>query len=264
MAKFRLEVPAFYFKNFEQRDIAIHISNFALMHLMMSTIESFHVRPWGKDTSETRGPVETAGLLWGHFFQKEDHDHVYVDQVSTDTYADRQAGSVALNEKVTMEKQKLVTERWPFLALVGDFHTHPYGKKTMTSTEVKNQGYWRFSDGDYECSENNDYFNPLNWDGRISLVMTIAQVQRLHEVEPEHLTDNAHTWLFDKYRFFLAAYALDVDDAPSHDERKRKYVTTVSPPRQGKRKPRHRPRVYIDVPMVHGTNPWYSYSNDDQ
>ena len=254
----------FHFENFGERDMTIHVSDNALMHLVLAGIESFHVRPWGKTVSENRGAVETAGLLLGYFRSKNTIDHVFVSDVSTDTYAYRDKNSVLINETVTAEKLKVIESRWPYMSLVGDFHTHPYSDVAETASVARNQQYWRFSEWDYKCYEEaptDDQFHPSKWKGRISLVLTIASNKRKHidvqgELIPSH--NNAITWLFEDYRLFLAGYAIDISTKSESE-----HVFVVSPPQNTKKNQNQRPNIYLDVPSVLGTDLWQSYSGHE-
>ena len=252
----------FFFENFGERDTTIHVSDNALMHLVLAGIESFHVRPWGKTVAEHRGAVETAGLLLGYFRSKNTIDHVFVNDVSTDTYSERDKNSVLINQTVTEEKMKVVESRWPYMTLVGDFHTHPYSDPEDSASVVRRKQYWRFSPGDYKSYEEattQDQFHPSRWNGRVALVLTIARNKRKHVgVRSEYIKTNAITWLFEDYRLFLAGYAIDISQKSSEE-----YVFVVSPPQFKKKNPNGRSKIYLDVPSVLGTDLWQSYSDHE-
>ena len=256
---------SFYFDDFENRHLIIHVSDSALMHLMLAGIESFRIRIHGGEAKENYGPVETAGILWGHFLQKRETDHVFVDQVTNDTYAEKHRSSVSLNPTATKVKQRIVDSRWPHMSFVGDFHTHPYpkidnkksSKNYWTLKNVIKDG-WKFSDGDYDFYESRSGYQPSEWDGRIALVLSVAEPQRVHDVDPKLIRPNTLMWQFEEFRLFLAAYSVDV--LPTKGEESR---FIVSPPRDDvdtrTTRPK-RPYVFIDVPTISGTNAWYKYS----
>ncbi|MCY3841320.1 MAG: hypothetical protein OXH09_22180 [Gammaproteobacteria bacterium] len=110
------------------KDVTIHVSDSALMHLLLAGMESYDVRLYGGKPIKRgkKKPVETAGLLWGYTVQRDDMDHVMVEHVSTDTYATRSYWDVELNDTVIDTKRQIIRDRWPHLLMIGDFHTHPY------------------------------------------------------------------------------------------------------------------------------------------
>ena len=221
------------------RNLTIHVGDASLMGLVVAGMESYHVRHWG--TGVRKGIAETAGLLWGYVVPKEDGDHVVVDYVSTDTFAKGTAGEVGLNDDVTKVKQRVIAGRWPHLTMVGDFHTHPY-KTVADANECKG---WEFSKGDrnwYETDHSRD-----TWDGRIALVLTIAELRRRTEKEPEVVNDNVIHWQMDRYRFWLSGYAIDAAGE------KLIVSPSVSKGVLG------RPAVYVDAPTVNGTSAWFEY-----
>lgn len=57
--------PEFYFAKFHERPITVHVTDSAVMHLVLSAVESYRVRNWGNNVFSNCGSVETAGLLLG-------------------------------------------------------------------------------------------------------------------------------------------------------------------------------------------------------
>ena len=234
----------------KKNNISIHLSDNAVMHLLMAGLECFNVRIWGKESTTKRGPTETAGTLWGYFIEgsgRQD-DHIRVEHISQDTMAERHKGWVALNDDTTWIKSQLVQARWPHLSFIGDWHTHPY----ETYTECYDANGWKFSKGDYESFEH-------TWDEqvfemwhqcKVSLVLTIARLNRVHEEKrwPSEVINN-HIVRFQigDFRFWISAYAIDPTGESSF---------VVSP---GDREVRD--DVYIDIPTVNGTDSWFEYNN---
>lgn len=236
------------------RDVAIHVSDSALLQLLMAGMESYKVRQWGDSVTTARGPAETTGLLWGYTATRDGMDHVVVEQVATDKFAKGTFWGVeAPHDEVTAAKQEVVADRWPHLSMLGDFHTHPYKSfqdaKSAGPTSAGKLGGWHASAGDVEAQESRC---PADWPGRVFLILTIARLQRVHagkqegsEVEDEHII----RWQqLKEYRFWLAAYSLD--------QRGDRFV--VSPKAKVDRQ---RPHVYIDVPTINGTNAWFAWSS---
>ncbi len=222
------------------RPIAIHVTDSSLMALVVAGMESYHVRHWGKGVR--KGPAETAGLLWGYVASKADLDHVVVDFVSTDTFAKGTANEVDLNDDVTEVKRRVIAYRWPYLTMVGDFHTHPYKR----IGEVTKDKGWEFSCGDRSWYEKEH--SPSTWSGRIALVLTIAELGRSSEKDAEVVSDNVIYWQLDKYRFWLSGYSIDQCGTK----------LLVSPTAE-KGRP-SRPTVYIDAPTVNGTDSWFDWT----
>ena len=227
------------------RSLTVHVADSALLHLMLAGMESHKVRHWGATVTANRGPAETAGLLFGHATTKGDMDHVMVEHVSTDTFAKGTYWSVDLNRDVTQAKCEVIEERWPYMSLVGDFHTHPY----KTCTDATGARGWKASADDRQW-----------WSGEhqramcrpyVALILTIARLTRRPNggrFTPKTIGSNTIHWhQLDRYRFWLTAYAID------HDGDR----LTVSP--ESATEHPTRPHVYIDVPTVNGTNAWFSY-----
>lgn len=223
-------------------DITIHVSDGALMHLLLAGMESYRVRK-----RKNSLPLETGGLLWGYV--KDDEtigmDHITIEHVSTDTYAERTHYWNQLNDQTTKAKQELMAQRWPHLTMVGDFHTHPYRNY---SRALRDKG-WQFSKADYHSYEG--WESSEGWPGRVGVVLTIAELKRSDTsyAEPSVAEDHILYWQLGQYRFWLAAYAVD-----------RLNGGLVVTPKDGRESTRE--HVYIDVPTINGTTEWFNYSED--
>ena len=230
------------------RDVAVHVSDQALMHLLMAGMESYKVRQWNNVATTERGPVETGGVLLGYKTHKDSIDHIMVEHASTDTYAERSYQSVTLNDRVTEAKRQVLEGRWPHLSLIGDFHTHPYKNGYV---EALGASGWEASRGDYESYIEKDEDSP--WRGSCAaLILTITDLKRYREEsyhDPKVTRDHIVHWQQKEYRFWLSAFAIDKVDG-----------TLVVSPRP-KSDPRTRPHVFIDVPTITGTTAWFDWTN---
>ncbi|MDE0660082.1 MAG: hypothetical protein OXI79_10585 [Gammaproteobacteria bacterium] len=236
------------------RDIAIHVSDSSLMHLLLAGLEAYKMRVRRGSDANRKLPLETGGLLWG--FIKDGvggMDHVTVEHISVDTAANRQTDSVALCKHSTVVKRRIIEDRWPNLSLIGDFHTHPY----KSLAEVKHEKGWEPSACDiafYEkCDEERDSWV---WDARVFLILTLAeQHSKDSSSAAPRVTKrygNILRWQQGGYRFWLSAYAVDrtngglaVSPKPAIEQPRRRYV-------------------YIDVPTVNGTSSWFSYGSETE
>lgn len=219
------------------------------MHLLLAGMEAYKMRKY-----RGRLPLETCGLLWG-FAKDSIHgmDHVTVEHISTDTAAEREPDSNALNDRTTAIKRQIVQDRWPNLSLLGDFHTHPYS----SYSEVMDCNGWEFSKGDYEFFEDQNH-NAESWaiDSRVSLVLTLAEIKRktssyIAGQVKSSKHGNVLQWQQCDYRLWLSAYALDNVNG--------RLVVSANP----KTKEPKRERVFIDAPTINGTSEWFSYSAED-
>ena len=217
------------------RDIAIHVSDSSLLHLLWAGTESYKVRRWGKTYTSKRGPAETSGLLWGYTVSQEETDHVTIEQVSTDKHAKGTYFESELIKEVTAVKRQIVEERWPHLTMIGDFHTHVY-KELSKANE---SGGWHASQGDIKWYEEDH--SAETWPGRISLILTIAKHSK-SRIEPARLADHIIHWQqLGRFRFWLSAYAVDECDGNR----------LVVSPKDDSDDP-SRPHVYLDVPTIYG------------
>ena len=230
--------------NFSDKDLTIHVSDSAIMHLMLAGMESFFVRHWGKNVTDKKGPAETAGLLIGYKTRRDDMDHFMVEHVTTDTFAKGTYWSVGLNEVVTRTKCEVIEERWPHLSLIGDFHTHPY----KTYSEAEGAKGWEASKEDRDSWKHDKLVeDPTS----IALILTIAQLKRQREhITPKTKRKNTLHWQQGKFRYWLAGYSIDRVDKGS-------VICVISPDPKNDAARKH---VYIDVPTINGTNAWFSYS----
>ncbi|MXX95298.1 MAG: hypothetical protein F4039_10785 [Gammaproteobacteria bacterium] len=235
----------------KKNNIQIHISDNALLHLLMSGLECFNLRFWRGKITQKRGPTETAGTLWGYFIGGDgtEDDHVRVEFVSQDVLADRHKSWVVLQKDTTWVKSQLVQARWPHLSLIGDFHTHPY----ETYSECNEACGWKFSDGDcdyFQHTWNNQKELELWKRCKVSLLLTIAHLDRVHDEkrwDPDVVENHIVRFQIDRFRFWITAYAIDLTDQSSF---------VVSPGNRQCRK-----QVYIDIPTINGTTNWFVYND---
>ncbi|MYA15557.1 MAG: hypothetical protein F4089_01580 [Gammaproteobacteria bacterium] len=241
-------------QHIDDKDVAIHVSDSAILQLLMAGMESYKVRQWGSFITSAKGPAETTGLLWGYTSCRDGVDHVVVEQVATDKFAKGTYWETeAPNDDVTAAKQAVVADRWPHLSMLGDFHTHPYKSLNEATdaepTSAGKPGGWHASTGDVEAQECRD---PKKWAGRVFLILTIARLARFHpdkHVEPKLEENHIIRWQqLKRYRFWLSAYSLDEYDG--------RFVVS---PKANSDDPARR-NVYIDVPTVNGTNAWYAWA----
>lgn len=224
----------------------VHVSDSAIMHLMLAGMESFHVRLKGKHVLENPDlpPVETAGLLIGYSCHRNKEDHFVIEHATTDKFAKGFSSRIGpLIDTVTEEKRKVIQRQWPHLQIIGDFHTHPY---TSYSQAERHRG-WEFSSYDIKFHEE---LNPEDWEGRCALVLTIAELKRVQEDSRrsnERWAENVIHWQLGDYRFWLSVIVLDgIRDADSN-----RFVVS---PKQGINKDHMRPKVYLNVPTIRGVD----------
>ena len=239
-------------------DLWIHVTDSALMHLLMAGMESYKVRLWDGRETTNRGPVEVAGLLWGYVPESsEGYDHLVVQHATTDIVGARAKNWSSFSLPSALAKQSVVSARWPHLSMIGDFHTHPYEKYT----DAERTGGWEASEGDRVWYEEHFAENVRNTNlqrrFKVSLVLTIAKLQRVREdtrAAPEVLGHgNVLRWQLGDFRYWLTAYSLDRtsddDDSP----------LVLSPREAGWPKVEHAGRddVYLDVPTIYGTERYF-------
>ena len=236
----------------------VHVTDSALLHLLMAGMESYKVRLWGRRETTNRGPVEVAGLLWGYVPESsEGYDHLVVQHATTDIVAERAKSWSSFSLPSALAKQSVVSARWPQLSMIGDFHTHPYEKYT----DAESIGGWEASEGDrvwYEehFAENVRDTN-LQRRFKVSLVLTIAKLQRVREdtrALPEVLGHgNVLKWQLGDFRYWLTAYSLDRTSNDDHSP------LVLSPREEGWPEVEHagRDHVYLDVPTIYGTERYF-------
>ena len=233
----------------------VHVSDSALMHLLMAGMESFKVRRWGKHETTNRGPVEATGFLWGYVPElNEGYDHVVIKHATTDVVARRRRNWTELIESSALAQQSVLSTHWPHLSMVGDFHTHPYESYSdVEANPGASSGDRAWYEDDFchnvECRE-------LRLRFRISLVLSIAELKRVQKdtrFKAELERSNRLKWQLGKFRYWLTAYSLDrtSDDVDS--------PLVLSPREEGWPEADHagRDKVLLDVPTIHGTERYF-------
>ena len=222
------------------RQATIRVSDSATMHLMFAGMESYFVKNFGSGVAQTiNKPVKTAGLLFGSISKLNEMDYYIVDHISNDKYARGTHSKVSLNEKVTEVKSDILRRRWPHIALIGDYHTHPY----TSDTDAKRDKGWEFSPGDYRSYQD---WSPQQWPGRCALVLTIAKLKRVHNnkrVDVETKDTNVVLWQIGDFRYWVSAYIIDVIS-----EKSAPYYA-VSPRKKKETEP-YRSDVFLDIPTI--------------
>lgn len=237
-------------KGYEMTNYTVEISDSALMHLCVAGIESYRL---------PKRPRETYGLLWGSVSsEKKEEIYYQVAHVFTDIEAKRRANSVTYSEESIYLKRETIGKCWPTQTFLGDFHTHPY----RNSNDAAGKKGYVASDGDRKDVERNNRDLWLAVKSRISLVLTIAELDRRGSAKPKRFKNNEHIvrwairWTTDNYyQFWLAAYVVDKIERP------RKRTKLFLNPREEdwiddwKDKidlPEH--QVWLDIPSVLGNS----------
>ena len=237
-------------KGYEMTDYTVEISDSALMHLCVAGIESYRL---------PKKPRETYGLLWGSKSRRRKGEIYYqVAHVFTDIEAKRRTGSVAYSEEGINLKRETIGKCWPTQTFLGDFHTHPY----KSSNEARRVKGYMASDEDREDIEQNNRNLWLAVKPRISLVLTIAELDRRGSAKPKRFKNNEHIvrwairWTTDNYyQFWLAAYVVDKIARPY--KRTRLFLNPREKDWDDDWKdkfdfPEH--RVWLDIPSVLGNS----------
>lgn len=130
------------------------------------------------DGKKRRVPaVETLGLVLGHRRKTDDVELIYLDRLATCLSATRAPSSVEPNEKAVRDMKEVMERLAPQLALLGDFHTHPYDTNKCVQAA---RGY-EFSDGDYDAFMADDFLWNCNPAGPVMVLATICRMARVHE-----------------------------------------------------------------------------------
>ncbi len=115
-----------------QHRLIIHVSQAALMQITLATIAAYAV-PRKIKRRTVRGH-ETYGLLFGHVVTSESVTAYAVEHVAIDPYAKSSRAWVVGSKPYQDTTAETVRQFWPWMSLIGDFHSHPYpGRDRMPS-----------------------------------------------------------------------------------------------------------------------------------
>lgn len=174
---------------------AVEISDTALMHLCVAGLESYN---------HEDGLRETFCLLWGsETHRRRNETYFRVDHAFTDIDAEREEEGINYNEQGLRLKREIMERCWPTQVFLGDFHTHPYAALDDVPRAPGASG------ADRRDIERHNLNLWLDVDLKISLILSIAQLQRGSNKPPRRLIGMDHVveWTLDgSYRLWLAAY----------------------------------------------------------
>ncbi|MEO5327834.1 MAG: hypothetical protein H7829_06275 [Magnetococcus sp. THC-1_WYH] len=184
----------------ENKSYIIRVSDHALMELTLAALEAYVVRHPMKKKKDESAYLEAYGLVWGDLVELPDGDTLFhVENATVDAMAKATSNWVRPSNGVDMKKD-VITSYWPGISFLGDFHTHPYDHYKDVGV---NQ--YKFSDQDRKRLEDIDILDP---DFRISLVLTIAPLQRKSSSSGKQEKLNTVSWTMGHFRFWLTAYII--------------------------------------------------------
>lgn len=107
-----------------QHRLIIHVSQAALMQITLATIAAYVVPR--KIKGRTVRGHETYGLLFGHVVTSQSVTAYSVEHVAIDPYAKSSRAWVVGSKQYQDTTADTVRQFWPWMSLIGDFHSHPY------------------------------------------------------------------------------------------------------------------------------------------
>ena len=101
----------------------IRMSEQAIISMALNGIEAYSI----KHAAEGELRLETCGALFGYEVCLPDGRILYqIEMANVDTSAGRLKSSVSPNPLAMKRKANIMSQFWPHLKYIGDYHTHPY------------------------------------------------------------------------------------------------------------------------------------------
>lgn len=186
----------------------IHVAETSLMQMCLAGLEAYTVVHKGNSGHKTR--LETYGLLFGTESELPNGKTFYsVELLSIDTSAEMAHNFTVPNAKALELKRDVLTSFFPQHDFIGDFHTHPYSRKT-TYTDVGRNKLYEFSPDDYAHIK----ANSKTWIGhnyRVGMVLTLALLKR-RSSGIEWLDSSLMMFTLGNYRLWLKGYVAMLDE----------------------------------------------------
>jgi hypothetical protein len=179
----------------------LNVHETCLKEMVFSAVEAYAI-PHSEDFWG-RVMKETYGTLWGSS-RELPNGQVFIDIsfLSTETSAGREEDGVDPVEEATWTKAHIAETFWPETHLIGDFHTHPFGKG-MTE-EIEKKDLWRFSSQDKKTQKESLESLPKGYTYFASTVMTVTQNEKERKRAAE-IYKNIFVFDLGKYTFYFSA-----------------------------------------------------------
>jgi hypothetical protein len=177
------------------KDFSVKISEQALREAILATVEAYAVG------IRRQTQVEIFGHLWGYQRRSLDRSVFFVDTIGISLSAKGNRNSVEPHPDSIRLKSEII-ERWsPHLTLLGDFHSHPY----KDYEQVKSVSGFEFSHEDICCFRDDDELWKCSDCHPLALVMTICEMQRVHEAPATWERSNVIRFDIAQFRFWVNA-----------------------------------------------------------
>ena len=174
----------------------VKISSQFLEAVTLAAIEAYC---YGDKPGRRWRPVETLGYIWG--FKKHDGNEVvfFLDRMSISISSTRGRDSVDPNPEAAILKNEVVLRWSPHLALLGDFHSHPY----RTLKDVTAINGFEFSDRDFAAFLDDDLTWRESGNNPVMLAITICRLDRVRENFGERIRSNVHRFKVGQFQFWI-------------------------------------------------------------
>lgn len=159
------------------KDCLVSISEHAFFSIVTSALEAYRLEHSIKGGGVS-SCVETFGHLWGY----EASDALGLAVVyrvvwaDTSTAVERDRGSISYQDAAYELKESFVSNFFPEVSCLGDFHSHPYdlsNDNVKTELEVERKYLYRFSNGDFSSVKHLQGEGLVNY--RVGLVVTVYE-----------------------------------------------------------------------------------------
>jgi hypothetical protein len=189
----------------------VKVSSQFLEAVTLAAIEAYC---YGDKPGRRWRPVETLGYIWGFKKRDESETVLFLDRMSISISSTRGRDSVDPNPEAAVLKNEVVMRWSPHLALLGDFHSHPY----RTLSDVNAINGFEFSDRDFAAFLSDDLTWRESADNPVMLAITICRLGRVRENFGERIRSNVHRFKVGQFQFWInvAVGYLDAEGKRCH------------------------------------------------
>ena len=202
-------------------EFIVRISEHTIISMALNGIEAYSV----KHSIEGESRLETSGALFGYEVQLAKNRILYqIEMANVDTSARRSKDSVMPNPLAMKRKAQIMGKYWPHIKYIGDYHSHPYRKRSDVFSVKKeegarrgdNKGYY-LSQGDRDWLKANSLFCK-KFGYKVGLVVTIAKLQRKTKSPNNFSNSQMQTIEFtlDGFKLWISAYYVFEKDGILH------------------------------------------------
>jgi hypothetical protein len=184
----------------------VKVSSQFLEAVTLAAIEAYC---YGDKPGRRWRPVETLGYIWGFKKTIGSETVLFLDRMSISISSTRGRDSVDPNPEAAVLKNEVVLRWSPHVALLGDFHSHPY----RTLKDVNAINGFEFSARDFAAFVDDDFIWEQSGNNPVMVAITICRLGRVRENFGERIRSNVHRYKIGQFQFWINVAVGYLDEA---------------------------------------------------